>query len=147
MFPYQINVKSMVLIPLACLNPRSTIQGFRCGLIGRESTCNEGDLGSIPGLGRSPGEGKGYPLHYSGLENSMDYIVHGVAKSLTLVSDFHFFTFTVDQWGVKVNFHEQFCLIYCFDILIFNSYTYQIDNSYTQLVEFKSFKPVLIYYS
>ena len=47
---------------------------------GKESTCNAGDLGSIPGLGRSPGEGKGYPLQYSGLENSMDCIVDGVAK-------------------------------------------------------------------
>ena len=52
------------------------------------------DLGSIPGLGKSPGEGKGYPLQYFGLENSMDYIVHGVAKSWTRLSDFHFpFTF------------------------------------------------------
>ena len=49
-----------------------------------------GDLGLIPGLGRSPGEGKGYPLQYSGLENSMDCIVHGVAKSRTRLSDFHF---------------------------------------------------------
>ena len=56
----------------------------------KDSTCNEGDLGSIPGLGRSPGEGKGYPLQYSGLENSMDCIVHGVAKSRTQLSDFHF---------------------------------------------------------
>ena len=45
---------------------------FPCGSAGKESTCNAGDLGSIPGLGRSPGEGKGYPLQYSGLENSMD---------------------------------------------------------------------------
>ena len=43
----------------------------------------------IPGLGRSPGEGKGYPLQYSGLENSMNCIVHGVAKSWTRLSDFH----------------------------------------------------------
>ena len=50
---------------------------------GKESTRNEGDLGSIPGLGRSPGEGNGYPLQYSGLENSMDCIVHGVANSQT----------------------------------------------------------------
>ena len=50
--------------------------------------CNAGDLGSIPGLGRSPGEGNGYPLQYSGLENPMDCIVHGVAKSQTLLSDF-----------------------------------------------------------
>ena len=47
-----------------------------------------GDLGSIPGLGRSPGEGKGYPLQYSGLDNSMDCIVHGVTKSQTQLSDF-----------------------------------------------------------
>ena len=64
--------------------------GFPCGSAGKESTCNVGDLGSIPGLGRSPGEGKGYSLQYSGLENSMDYVVHGVKKSLTRLSDFHF---------------------------------------------------------
>ena len=51
--------------------------------VGKESTCNAGDPGSIPGLGRFPGEGKGYPLQYSGLENSMDCIVHGVAKRWT----------------------------------------------------------------
>ena len=45
---------------------------------------------SIPGLGKSPGEGKGYPLQYSGLENSMDCIVHGVAKSQRRLSNFHF---------------------------------------------------------
>ena len=60
------------------------------GSAGKESTCNAGDLGSIPGLGKSPGEGKCYPLQYSGLENSMDYIVHGVAKSWTWMGDFHF---------------------------------------------------------
>ena len=49
-----------------------------------------GDLGSIPGLGRSPEEEKGYPLWYFGLENSMDCIVHGVTMSLTQLSDFHF---------------------------------------------------------
>ena len=55
------------------------------GSDGKESTCNAGNLGLIPGLGRSPGEGKGYPLQYSGLENSMDYsyTVHGAAKSWT----------------------------------------------------------------
>jgi len=66
--------------------------GFPCGSAGKEYACNLGDLGSIPGLGRSPGEGKGYPLQYSGLENSMDFIVHGVAKSWTQLSDFHFHT-------------------------------------------------------
>ena len=57
---------------------------------GKESACNAGDPGSIPGLGRSTGEGKGYPLPYSGLENSMDCIVHGVPKSQTRLNDFHF---------------------------------------------------------
>ena len=61
-----------------------------CGSAGKESTCNVGDLGLIPGLGRSPGEGKGYPLQYSGLENSMDYTVHGITKSRTRLNDFHF---------------------------------------------------------
>ena len=56
----------------------------------KESACDAGDLGSVPGLGRSPREGKGYPLQYSSLENSMDCIVHGVAKSQTQLSDFHF---------------------------------------------------------
>ena len=66
------------------------IQAFPGGSAGKESTCNVEDLGSIPGLGRSPGEGNGYPLKYSGLENSMDCIVHGVAKSQTQLSNFHF---------------------------------------------------------
>ena len=57
------------------------------GLGGKESTHNAEDLGSTPGLGRSPGEGKGYPLQDSGLENSMDYTVHGVTKSQTRLSD------------------------------------------------------------
>ena len=63
---------------------------LNCGSAGKESTCNAGDLVSIPGLGRSPGERKSYPLYYSGLENSMDCIVPGVAKSRTRLSDFHF---------------------------------------------------------
>ena len=63
--------------------------GFPCGSADKESTCNVGDLGSNPGLGRSPGEGKGYPLQYSGLENSRDCIVNGAAKSWTRLSDFY----------------------------------------------------------
>ena len=63
--------------------------GFPCGSAGKESSCNEGDLGSIPP--RSPGERKGYPLQYSGLENSMDCIsMYMYAKSLTQLSNFHF---------------------------------------------------------
>ena len=57
------------------------VMGFPWGSAGKESTCNVGDLVSIPGLRRSPGEEKGYPLQYSGLENSMHCIVHGVEKS------------------------------------------------------------------
>ena len=70
--------------------PTVLFLGFPGGLAGTESTWNAGDMGSIPGLGRFPGEGKGCPLHYSDLENSMDFIVHGVAKSRTQLSDFHF---------------------------------------------------------
>ena len=90
----------VALVPLSCrLQWRQIIKGVttcavkfsvisnsRPGLNGsarKESSCSAGDLGSIPGLGRSPGEGKGFPLQYSGLEKSMDYIVHGVAKSWT----------------------------------------------------------------
>ena len=64
--------------------------GFPGGSLVKESACNVGDLGLISGLGRSPGGGNGYPLQYSGLENSMDCIDHGVAESRTRLSDFHF---------------------------------------------------------
>ena len=67
-------------------------EGFPGGSADKESACSEGDLGSIPGLGRSPGEGKGYPLQYSGLENSTRCIVHGVAKSRTQLRVFHLLT-------------------------------------------------------
>ena len=68
--------------------------GFPGGSAGKESAFSAEDLGSIPGSGGSPGEGKGYSLQSSGLENSMDSVVHGVAKSQTRLSDFHFlFTF------------------------------------------------------
>ena len=60
------------------------ILGFPESSVGKESAHNAGDLGLIPGLGRAPGEGKGYSLQYSGLENSMDYIVYGVPKRWTL---------------------------------------------------------------
>ena len=61
--------------------------GFPCGSAGKESACNAGDLGLIPGLGKPAGEGKGYPLQYSGLQNSMDCIVNGVPKGWTQLSD------------------------------------------------------------
>ena len=80
------------------------IQGcFPCGSARKEFTCNAGDLGLITGLGKSPGEGKGYPFQYSGLENSLDCIVHGVAKSWTQLSDFHFTSQKLELWLVKLN--------------------------------------------
>ena len=77
---YQITVCDGCLLLIAEFRQ---ILLYLCGSAGKESTCNAGDLGSIPGLGRSPGEGKGDPLQYSGLENSMDCVVLGVAKSWT----------------------------------------------------------------
>ena len=78
-------------------------KGFPCGSAGKESACNAGDLSSIPGLGRSPGEEKGYPLQYSGLENSMDHIVHGVVKSQTQLSDFHITSHITNLSVVRVS--------------------------------------------
>ena len=71
------NTNKVVMLP----------KGFPGGSAGKESAY-KADLGSIPGLGRSPGEENGYLLQYSGLENSMDCIAHGVAKSWTPLSDF-----------------------------------------------------------
>ena len=74
------------------------------GSAGKESSWNAGDLGSIPGLGRSPGEGNGYPLQYFGLENSVDCIVHGVAKSWTRLRNFHSgnIFFTLCAWFLAI---------------------------------------------
>ena len=69
--------------------PTPVFLGFPGASAGIESACNAEDLGSIPGLDRSPAERNGYPLQYSGLENSMDCIVHGVTKSQTRLSNFH----------------------------------------------------------
>ena len=63
---------------------------FPAGSAGKESACIVGDLSLIPGLGRSPGEGRSYPFQYSGLDNSMDHVAHGMAKSRTQLSNFHF---------------------------------------------------------
>ena len=79
------NVRAFILL----LSMAHT-KGFPCGSAGKESACSAEDLGSIPGLERSPGGWKGYPLQYSGLENSMDCVVYGVTKSQTQLSDFHF---------------------------------------------------------
>ena len=74
--------------------------GFPGGSAGKESACKVGGLGLIPGLGRSPGEGNGYPHQSSCLENSMDYTVHGVTKSWTGLNDFHLLSYS--------NFLEKF---------------------------------------
>ena len=70
---------------LPFINPHfliyQSISGFLCGLAGKESACNVGDLGSTPGLGRSPGEGNGYPVFWPG--DSLDCTIHGVSKSQT----------------------------------------------------------------
>ena len=100
MFPTKyINISIIILLAPASLERWSDnryIQGFRRGSDGQEFSCNVGDLGSIPGLGRSPRGGHGNPLQYSCLENAMDRgawwaTVHGVAKSQTRLSDFTFF--------------------------------------------------------
>ena len=70
--------------------PTSVFLDFPGDSTGKESTCNVGNLGSVPGLGRSPGEGNSYPLQYSDVENSMNCIVRGVTKSWTELSNFHF---------------------------------------------------------
>ena len=72
--------------------------GFPGGSAGKESACNAGDLGLIPGLERSPGEGKGYPLQYSGLENSMDSTE---LQSRTRLSDFHFHKVGVPDHSIQ----------------------------------------------
>ena len=81
--------------------------GFPGGSAGQKSACNAGDLGSIPGLGRSPGDGKGYPLQYSGLENSTDCIVHGVTKSRIRLSNFHVTSMTLAKVKSKLKQEPQ----------------------------------------
>ena len=86
---------------------------FPYGSARKESTFNAGDLGSIPGLGRSPGEGNGYALQCSGLENSMNCIVHGVAKSQTLLTTFTF-TVLLNTKIVEVILPLPLCLNGCY---------------------------------
>ena len=78
--------------------PTPVFLGFPCGSAGKEFTCNGGNLGLIPGLGRSPREGN-YALQYSGLENSMDYIVG--QKSQTRLSNFHFTSLTLHTSSIS----------------------------------------------
>ena len=92
----------------------------------KESPCIEGDLGSIPGLGRSPGEGTGYPLQYSGLENPMDRgawwaTVHGVTKSQTRQSDWHFHFLRI---YIKYMLFSRFSSLISYPSLFFNNVQY-----------------------
>ena len=93
--------------------PSSVFLGFPRGSAGKESICNVGDLGSIPGLRRPSGEGKGYPLLYSGQESSLDSIVHGVAKSQTWLSNFHFHTWNAYACTRFVKLLQS-CLTLCY---------------------------------
>ena len=112
--------------------PTVLFLGFPGGSAGKESTWNAGDMSSIPGLGRSPGEGKGYPLQYSGLENSMDFMVHGVAKSRTQL----IFTFNIllvikhfrqmqrwEGWGMNHNPIISANLLWCLAIFHVNLFS------------------------
>ena len=83
---YILEINALSVLCLLLFSPILRAIFSPCGSAGKESACNAGDLGLIPGLGRSPGEGKAYPLQYSGLEDSMDYTVHGVTKSRTRLS-------------------------------------------------------------
>ena len=89
----------------------SSILGLPCGSAGKESACNLENLSSVPWLRRSPREEKGYPLQYFGLENSMDFIVHGVAKSQTRLSDFNFIS-------LHMSLKRMYVLIMCVRINI-----------------------------
>ena len=84
--------------------------GFPRGSADKESACNAGDLGSIPGLGRSPGEGKGHSLQYSSLENSMNSILHGVTESWTQLNDFQFISIC-HEWRVFKKYSNIYVLI------------------------------------
>ena len=105
--------------------PTPVFLGFPGGSAGKESAHNAGDLGSVPGLGRFPGEGESYPFQYSGLENSMDRgawwaTAHGVAKSQTTERRTH-----TELEGVMAIL---ICLIYPKEHTIFNSLTLGLEN-------------------
>ena len=89
--------------------PTPVFLGFPGGSAGKESVYNAGDLGSVPGLGRSPGEGKGYPLQYAGLENSMDCIVHRVTNKsdTTKQPSFHFTYYQHSDFSPHYGSHPQ----------------------------------------
>ena len=97
------------------------LRGLPRELSGKESACNVGDLGLTTGLGRSPGEGKGYPLQCSGLENPMDCIVHGFAKSWTRLSNFYTLTLTMQchkQCSLLDKPYVSTCLLLAFTLSV-----------------------------
>ena len=96
-FPIECSWSSCQIVDHLCMGFIS--EGFPNSSVCKEPACNAGGPSSIPGSGRSAGEGKGYPLQYSGLENSMNCKVHGVAKSWTWLSDFHFHYTSLYFWA------------------------------------------------
>ena len=107
-------------------------KGFPDGSVGEESACNVGDPSLIPGLGRSTGEGKGYPLQCSGLENSTDCVVHGVAKSWTWLSNFHF-----TETKTKYNCSNQFTNSFMMKIIYYDEF---YEMALFQILSWKNFK-------
>ena len=120
----------------SCLYLGGSLRGTQ-GTPCQESACNASDAGSIPGLWRSPGEGKGYPLQYSGLENSMDCIVHGVAKSRTLLSNFHTIYIYIHT------FFFRYILFYLYFLLLDYMFFYIYENIY--IFFFRSFSIICIF--
>ena len=120
--------------------PTPVFLGFSCGSAGKESACNVGDLSSIPWLGRSPGEGKGYPLQYSGLENSMDW---GSMGSQRVRHDWATFTFTHIHICIHIHthtyvffsimvYHKSLDIVPCTirqDLVVYLSYRWQFVSS------------------
>ena len=113
-------------------------RGFPGVSPGKESACSAGDLGLTPRLGRSPGEGKGYPLQYSGLENSMDCRVHGVTKSWKWLNNFHLYSFTHAPFFLSLH-HQLFPLLDLFhqptiNIFLLKSYFFHFKRKNILLV-------------
>ena len=100
--------------------------GFPSGSAAKESACNAGDLGSIPGLGRSPGEWNSYPVQYSDLENSMDYSPWG-HKELDTTATFTF-TFSLTDWGTHTLAHHHCAVLPLYIFLMWNSSSRMMGN-------------------
>ena len=118
---HDLIVRVLTNLQMLLLIKTFLLEGFPGGSAGKESSCKAGDLGLIPGLGRSPGKGNGYPLQYSGLEKSMDYIVHGVTKSQARLNNFHFLFWNkyvclvcgkLTSNGIKLNLWKFHCFFF-----------------------------------